>query len=378
MLNHWLTLRVTHYAPDKDGLLLDALEPVMQVLRRSGQVHHHVTQRHWLHGPHLRVHLSCLPACQPLVQHTLAATLRTFLEAHPSRLALTADEYLKRYAAVGDVEITGEPLLPLLKDNTWSVEPLLFRGDMYGCEHAAVTALQFLEEAQPTFLALMQRTRGQPAARTAELVKVMFVFSAAFASSHSARRQATGAAAYSFRSHAEAYFFGLGAAGEPLRQDFMRRWDCHQEGLTQGLEQILEGNVPPELQAWHDLIQRFNARLQDSLNRQTLHLITADDMRARARLAGHPDGDAPPQRSPWHEGFDDPSSRVYQRMQQSDVQARRFLVNLMYDRFVLTGVRAIDRLFLCFLVAETVERAVYGAPWTLERLQRSWQTSPQA
>lgn len=359
----WQTLQIFYHDHNKDRLILEGLVPHLHALHTSGAIRESLIQRHWLHGPHVRVHLQPSAGHEQQVWSVLDSAVAEYLDRRPSMSPLSETAYLEGYGSIKDVEITQEPMLPLEPDNSWAWHPLLFRGHMYGNTVAAREAMTFLAQAQPVFVTVMEQAAHRKGGRMFALAEMMFVFCSAFAPGPSTRIQATGAAAYSFRSHAEAYFYGLGAAGETLRERCAAQWLQGHDQLAQALDQVLDHTMTSDLQTWHDLVHRTSQRWTADICSGHLHLINGEEMRAVAVTSGNPQGRELPKRGPWHRDFDNPDSLTFQRMLAPDVQARRFLVNLMYERFVFLGLRALDRLFLCFLVAETVERRVFGQVW---------------
>jgi hypothetical protein len=78
-------------------------------------------ERHWLHGPHLRVRLSGPSADTAAL--LVASLLRSYVAAHPSTVELTDAEQLAHASSAAVAELLLPPFTPLYPNNSVRVEP---------------------------------------------------------------------------------------------------------------------------------------------------------------------------------------------------------------------------------------------------------------
>lgn len=106
------------YDPVKVPLLREGVLPALDEI--GGEVAVHV-ERHWLHGPHLRIRLDGPE--EDSAARTLAQRLRAHLRRHPSTVNVSADALLARARETGLAELLKPPYEPIHPDNTVAVEP---------------------------------------------------------------------------------------------------------------------------------------------------------------------------------------------------------------------------------------------------------------
>lgn len=111
-----------HHHPVKAPLLREVMLPLAAACAVDGIAAH--VERHWLHGPHLRLRLQGPPARVEPAATAAASRLRDWLHAHPSRGDLTESQLLERAAEAGRAELVPPPYGPIEPDNTVRVEPV--------------------------------------------------------------------------------------------------------------------------------------------------------------------------------------------------------------------------------------------------------------
>lgn len=99
-----------HHHPVKAPLLRGALLPLAASCAADGLAAH--VERHWLHGPHLRLRIQGPPARVEAAAEAAARRVRAWLHAHPSHTDLTESELLRRAAEAGRAELVPRPTGP--------------------------------------------------------------------------------------------------------------------------------------------------------------------------------------------------------------------------------------------------------------------------
>ncbi|KJY27547.1 hypothetical protein VR44_27310, partial [Streptomyces katrae] len=117
---HALDVVVYYHHPDKAPLLRGALLPLAEACAARGTAAH--VERHWLHGPHLRLRLQGPPRQVEEASESAASALRDWLREHPSHGDLTETELLERAALAGRAELVPPPYGPIEPDNTVRIQ----------------------------------------------------------------------------------------------------------------------------------------------------------------------------------------------------------------------------------------------------------------
>ncbi|MEU3727290.1 hypothetical protein [Streptomyces sp. NPDC031705] len=110
-----------HHHPVKAPLLREVVLPLAASCARQGLAAH--VERHWLHGPHLRLCLRGPDARVEAAAATAASRIRDWLRLHPSRSDRTEAQLLEAAAEAGRAELIPPPYGPLTPDNTVRTEP---------------------------------------------------------------------------------------------------------------------------------------------------------------------------------------------------------------------------------------------------------------
>ncbi|MEU8434861.1 lantibiotic dehydratase C-terminal domain-containing protein [Streptomyces sp. NPDC029216] len=118
--DHALDVVAYHHHPDKAPLLRGALLPLAESAAAQGLAAH--VERHWLHGPHLRLRLQGPAREVTQAAGSAAAALRDWLRDHPSHSDLTEAQLLERAAEAGRAELVPPPYGPIEPDNTVRIE----------------------------------------------------------------------------------------------------------------------------------------------------------------------------------------------------------------------------------------------------------------
>jgi hypothetical protein len=357
----WKSLRIFYFDPDKDGLLLDGVLPVIERLTREGAVEAWFCQRHWLHGPHLRVNLK--PASleeEPKARTALEQAALEHLERHPSTASLSSEEYLRRYGPIAALELQEEHPLPLAPNNSIHWQDLAMTAFKFGGERGMQIAIRVLAETQSVINEVIRRTRGRMSERLFLLSRLMFAYCASY--------EEPALAAVSFLSHAEAYLHGL-PNGQKLRERFEASFASQAPALLDALREVAEeGTEDPLLVEWMSAIQRGYAEALVAARDGDLIPPRLDDYVAYE--ATHlPEGIRPAsqgllfEQSPLHRSMTQEGSPLANLMKTPEFKGRALMVNLMYDKFQLAGVRPLERLYLCSIVTQTIQRRYGQAGW---------------
>ncbi|MFI8276864.1 lantibiotic dehydratase C-terminal domain-containing protein [Streptomyces sp. NPDC085929] len=348
-----LDVAVRHYEPVKAPLLREAVLPLARRAAADGLTAH--VERHWLHGPHLRLRLHGLPDAVAATAERTAAGLRAHVAAHPSRAAADGERLLAQAAAAGRAELIPPPYGPLVPDNTVRVEPvdlspleaLIGPDGVRLREDLLALGLPALE-AGTAFL-------GERADTSAARVELVVAALAAHAAAHP---EGLVGGHYSYVSHLEDFLVQEDRDGR-LRAAFDRRWDAAGGRISALVGRIAGGGAAGRERAWADWSaqawriaeQRFQAGA-DLTGVRT-------EYQDRAAALGDPATverwarEARTRYSEFHRQLhrSDPQGTMWSR---PDYLVHRACTNGLYRLLTICDVRPVERYLAAHLVVRSV------------------------
>ncbi|THA29935.1 lantibiotic dehydratase C-terminal domain-containing protein [Streptomyces sp. A1547] len=342
-----------HYEPVKAPLLHEAVLPLARRAAEDGLTAH--VERHWLHGPHLRLRLRGLPGAVAATAERTAAELRARAASHPSRAAADARHLLAQAAAAGRAELIPPPYGPLVPDNTVQVEPV---------DLSSLTALigpdgvrlreELLALGLPA-LAAGTAFLGERANTSAARVELVVAALAAHAAAHP---EGLVGGHYSYVSHLEDFLVQEDPDGQ-LRAAFDRRWDAAGERITALVGRIAGGGAAGWERAWADWSarargiteERFRAGA-DFTGVQAEYLDRAATLGDRA-TAERWDRRERTRYSEFHRQLhrSDPQGTMWSR---PDYLVYRACTNGLYRLLTVCDVRPVERYLAAHLVVRSV------------------------
>ncbi|WP_424217134.1 lantibiotic dehydratase C-terminal domain-containing protein (plasmid) [Streptomyces sp. BI20] len=356
-----LDVVVFHHHPVKAPLLRGAVLPLAEALTADG-LHAHV-ERHWLHGPHLRLRLTGPPARVHAAAEAAAVDLRAWLRRHPSRSDLTDAELLRRAEAAGRAELLPGPHGPIAADNTVRIEPAdrdtartLLGEDGTALREDLLRAGLAPLRAGAEFL-------GEHGDRAQARVQLAVVALAAHAAAHPA---GLAGAHWSYVSHLEDFLFHEDPDGR-LRERFTSQAEPLAAAVTDLVGRIVAGDARDGERVWAeyardtwDLVRDRHAAGAD------LH-GSPDAYRARAEATG----DRGTARR-WNHEERTGYSEFHHLLRRSDPQGTMFdrpdylihraATNALYRLLAICDVQPLERYLAAHLVIRTVP-ALTGTDW---------------
>ncbi|MFC6093972.1 lantibiotic dehydratase C-terminal domain-containing protein [Saccharothrix lopnurensis] len=339
-----------YHDPVKAPLLRDAVLPALAAARERGAVGH--VERHWLHGPHVRVRLDGPDETAALV----ADRLRAHLADHPSTVDFDRAGLLAQAERNGIAELVPPPYEPIHPDNTVVVEP------------TDLTAVRQLLGSDPL---VDLRTRclrlGVPAVRDAVAVtgtsqtRVRLALVAMAA--HASRFPAGLANGYhSFLSHLEDFLLHSDPDGV-LRDRFDRVWERNADQVVGTVRGVADGSVSTPWVAW---TEGSRALVEEVFDRGGLPTAYPEQLGERALELG-----AEAVRR-WHRDHQDRVSDYHLRLREVDfdhpdyrrpVTVYRFGTNMLYQLLAVCDVTPVERYLAASLVVRAVQR-ITGLGWS--------------
>ncbi|OKK17239.1 hypothetical protein AMK16_20335 [Streptomyces sp. CB00455] len=344
-----------YHQPVKAALLREVLLPLAASCAAQGLAVH--IERHWLHGPHLRLRLQGPPARTEAAARSAASRIRAWIGAHPSRSDLTEAELLERAAETGRAELIAPPYGPVVPDNTVRIEAV---------DRTPVLGLLGADGADLRD-DLLRAGLGALRAGTAFLgdhgdtAQARLRLAVAGLAAH-ARAHPGGLAGghFSYVSHLEDFLLYDDPDGR-LRERFEDHWARAGDAVTAIVGRIADGGAGGWERAWADFSagawQLAQSRYDAGAD---LH---GSPLAYRSRAAATGDAAAAER---WNQDVRTRYSEFHRLLRRSDPQGTmwsrpdylvyRACTNALYRLFAICDVRPLER----YLAAHLVVRAVPG------------------
>ncbi|MEU9029471.1 lantibiotic dehydratase C-terminal domain-containing protein [Streptomyces sp. NPDC048383] len=365
----------SYHHPVKAPLLREVLLPLARSATASGLDAH--VERHWLHGPHLRLRLQGPPARVTAAATAAADRIRAWMTLHPSRGDLSEARLLELATEAGRAELVAPPYGPIAPDNTVRTEPVDRSSvrALLGDDGAALrddllrTGLGALE-AGAGYLGEQGDTAG---ARLRLAVTAL----AAHAGAHPG---GLAGGHWSYVSHLEDHLLHEDPDGR-LRERFDGHWESAGGAVTALVGRIADGDAQGWERAWaqyaRDAWRLTRGRYDAGAD---LHGVP-QEYRARAAATGDAaaarrwDHETRTRYSEFHRllARSDPDGRMWSR---PDYLVYRACTNALYRLLALCDVRPVERYLAAHLVIRTVP-ALTGCDWRTDLAAAAAATTPE-
>ncbi|UQX00036.1 lantibiotic dehydratase C-terminal domain-containing protein [Streptomyces sp. RerS4] len=353
-----------YHHPVKAPLLREVLLPLAASHTTDGLAAH--VERHWLHGPHLRLRLHGPRARRDAAAILAANRIRDWIRLHPSRADLTKAELLRRAADAGRAELIPPPYGPIVADNTVRIEP---------ADRSSVRTLLGDEGADLRDELLRSGTDALRAGsgflgEHGDSDQARLALAVTGLAAH-ARAHPGGLAGghYSYVSHLEDFLVHDDPDGR-LRAGFERRWEHAGDTVTDLVGRIAGDGAQGWERAWvafsADAWQRVRTRHDAGVD---LHGSPAA---YRDRAAATGDATAAQR---WNHETRTRYSEFHRLLSRSDPEGAMFshpdylihraCTNALYRLFAICDVRPLERYLAAYLVVRAVP-ALTGVDWRTE------------
>ncbi|MEV0621981.1 thiopeptide maturation pyridine synthase [Nonomuraea sp. NPDC050404] len=353
----WHSVHVYYHAPDKDGLLLDAVRPLLDGLR--GEVEAAYVLRHWRQGPHLRINIKTAPAAwKRAVRPRVSEAIGAYLREHPSTAVLDPAASLARHRLLAMREQERGPLTPWPPDNSIGDAPYDSRRHVLGSDEEADLLSAFYTDATPLLFGMLEHVRAGRDSKIGLALGLMLTVA------HTSQR--IDRSYLSFRMHAEGYL-NWAADPEHARASFERDFTERRTALTARVRDVVacldddDNNATPPVpfvREWAALLEQYRRQVATLMDDGRLLAPAFEPGEGLRPGSGGPPA---PRREPSELQrlvFDNPA---YHEVIFASPAFRRYRILLNYTYLHLTrlGLTPLDRFRTCHLLADAVED-VYG------------------
>jgi hypothetical protein len=337
----WRTAHVYHYRPDRSGLLLDAVHPLLREV--EGRAARAYVVPHWLRGPHLRLNFDAdEDAWTGVIRPAVERVLGTYLDHHPSTTRLDPRAALPQHRLLAELEEQEGPLIPWFPDNTIRYPAHVSRAEAMGGERIEELVTGFYVDSNPLYLDTVRHIRdtGEPA----DLVGLSLLF--ATAEAVGGLRRNVG----SFRSHAEG-FIAQCADPRAVRSAFDRQYERHRDAIT-GLMRAVAGTLDGTVRPPVPLVGRWAALMRRSVERAEPAVRDGALTMSESRRIAYIDHPAFPEYLRKAFGNEE---YVRRALGNPDFHRYRVVLNFTYLQLSRLGQSPRTRYLLCHLAANAIE-----------------------
>ncbi|WJK40065.1 lantibiotic dehydratase C-terminal domain-containing protein [Solwaraspora sp. WMMA2056] len=368
---------VTYYhSPTKLPLLRAAVLPAAGWAAGQGLAVH--LERHWRHGPHLRIRLAATDpagaAELAVVATAVAGRLRRHLAEQPSTARTSVAELLAQAEQAGRIELVPPPYAPIHPDNTVRVEPVDDRAlaTLFGSTEAVECRAALLRLGVPAVSAAADRLAAagdSAAARVRTCLTAMAL--------HASRYPlGLGNGHQSFLSHLEE-FLVLNDPDGRVRAAFDAQWRRCADSATALVARLAAPTdaagpgaesgpgLDPTERGWEQWTVSAAEVTGAAYQRGELPRVPAFSYLDRAEQIGDPDTVRR-----WHPDRTEYSD-YHQLLRQIDFDrvpyerefvTYRFATNVLYLLLGLLDVRPTERYLAAYLLSRAAER-ITGITW---------------
>ncbi|MDG4769636.1 lantibiotic dehydratase C-terminal domain-containing protein [Solwaraspora sp. WMMD792] len=368
-----------YYSPTKLPLLRSAVLPAARWAAEQGVAVH--LERHWLHGPHLRIRLArrdqADPADLAVVAAAVAHRLRGHLAEWPSTEQISVADLLAQAEQAGRIELVPPPYQPIHPDNTVRVEPVddTAMATLFGSAEAVECRAELLRLGVPAVSAAADRLAAagdSAAARVRTCLTAMAL--------HASRYPlGLGNGHQSFLSHLEE-FLVLNDPDGRVRAAFDAQWRRSADSATALVARLAAPTDAPEPESgagpaasgldpaergWEQWTVSAAEVTGAAYQRGELPRVPAFSYLDRAEQIGDPDTVRR-----WHPDRTE-YSEYHQLLRQIDFDrvpyerefvTYRFATNVLYLLLGLLDVRPTERYLAAYLLSRAAER-ITGITW---------------
>ncbi len=359
-----------YHDPDKVPLLHHVVLPTVARLDQFGLAVH--VERHWLHGPHLRMRISrrsdtVTATTVTAAAQTAVAALRDRLAAHPSKAEINPADLLRQAVIAGRAELVSGPYEPIHPDNTVRIEPpaddqvrrLLGSAAAVECRADLLRTGLVPVGASVADLIRHGSTNGR---RVRLAMTAMTVHAAHYPDGYAYGYQ-------TFLSHLEDFLHLQDPDGR-LRTGFDRQWQQRAAPVTAEVARLITAagrTDDPVAQAWAHWEREAWSSCRAAHTRGELPVLPGEQYAQQARTIGDP---ATVRR--WDPKVRTEYSRYHQALRKLDFlklpgveesfPPYRFATNVLYLLLALCDITPLERYLAAYLFSQAVQRLT-GVTW---------------
>ena len=360
-------ISAVYYDDRKADLIRDCLLPEAGGLAKLDGVRNVYVQRHWKHGPHVRLCVRADDSWDPSQTRFARGRIESYMQTHPSRTTMDPEQYLTLSEFLGRRELVPPPYEPLWPNNTVVVGEYDPQQAVLGSETAVRFKEDMLARSRGPLAETLAAIRVNPASRLNCVLRLLTMAACTYPDGGLIRGQ------LSYRSHVEDYLFDHDRDGR-MRRAFRAKSGAVARKVDSVVAEIVGDTTDagyagsdPILRAWWTVVDHGWKRgvplTEDGLITDSPDNLAGVAAQFDERTREKWDPPADRQYSYFHRKLRRlRRSRVPRSVGTRSFAAYRWLVNLIYACFPLLDVSPVERYCVSFIIAEAAERH-FGVTW---------------
>jgi len=360
-------VHAVYYQDRKAALLRECVVPLAIELSEHPAVQRVYVERHWLHGPHVRICVRAeSSAIREEVERGVLPRLRAWLEQHPSTTVIEPERYMALSHTLGTRELVRPPYEPLWKDNTVFIGEHSAREDLLGNAKVVDATEAFYGNALRPVLAFLQAVGDNDGARLSHGMHLLTMMAASYP------RGGLFPGHLSLRSHLEDYLFEQDRQGR-LRAAFAQRYERVRPAVLEALGKLSADLSQGRYTGGEPLLQQWGAFFERSMA-EALELargrhIVEDPTPLMQAAAERVNAEA---QKKWEFGDQRDYSEFHtvlrgfnfleERVDVVEFSAYRWQLNLLYSVLTLLDISPLERWYINYVIAESIQ-VLFGRTW---------------
>jgi hypothetical protein len=345
-----------YYNDDKDPLLIHCIKPLAQTLKQENLIERFFFERHWQGGPHLRLRFYADESVfERAVKPRLESEIGAYLQQCPSTKQIKEEDVRQFHEQLALKEVEEGEFVPLYPNNSIQYIPYVPKTKVFLGEQGVELIEDYYEATNEVVFSILERTGNDRAKRLQETFDLMVITAATLVE---IKRSFL-----AYRSHAEGF---IGDSLDPLklRQHFDARYESQRLALQARIQRITDsldsGLSDGSIQTtWAEITRAFNQRSKALISSGQVKVLVHEDMHALWQPAHIEEfyrrRETIMANSEFHAALQ--TNEAAQKFMQTDVEflSVRLILNYMYLTIVRLGVSPMEKFFLAYLIARSVE-----------------------
>jgi hypothetical protein len=336
----WRSVNIFHHDPDRTGLVVDAVRPLIRTLVPEVSTVYFVP--HWRRGPHIRIPIRATErAFDDVVAPAVRDVIGRYLGEHPSTTVLDERAAMAEHARLAVEERERGRLTPWAADNSVEFDAHDRREHVLG-EAASDLLAGYYADTNDIVFDMLDWTRCG-GSRMALAVDLFIAAAHRFLPPVSYGYM-------SFRGHADAF---LAKQPDAVRDRFENVYLANADRVRRRVVEITaEDQVTVPFGGLLDVLRQYRNRARDLITAGELVLNVDDDGRAEAW--GSQWG-AWSDRSAFHRTLGGHRAAAETLGEWTVFQQYRIVLNWLYLNLYRLGIGEVDRNLVCHIVSRAVE-----------------------
>lgn len=346
----WGSYKIFYYQSNKDDLVLKGVVPIIEKLKKKNLITTCYFDRHWLNGPHLKFNYNYSnEKNEKEIKNIVEEGLESYLKYNPSE-DIKLEKLNRNIDELAKIEMLEGNAKKIHKNNTFE------KSEYNVSTHLGKEGEKFIEyyfsSTRDYIVNLINDTHNDKSKRYIYIMKLMVLLLNTIGDP---RRTYL-----SYRSHSESILLAYDN-DKAIRKTFEYNYQKNKSSILSIIDQINKNQIDNELLDWKIFFDDFYSMVQEAVAQNKLQPINTQVAEKFYNEHGVPEKWAVDELSEFHqmfysqEGIDDVLESAY-------FKSIRLMFNFLYMNFRQLGFSTLDRIYLCYLIANGIED-FFGVNW---------------